>query len=65
MFSLFTKQAGLLSAIPYAVMCAAVQIGGRLADQVRRRGLLTTTNTRKVFNFVGKYMRNDLVLHLC
>ena len=39
-------------------MCVAVQTGGQLADLIRRKGLLSTTGTRKLFNCVGKvYLR--------
>ena len=54
-------QAGFVAAVPYLVMAVTVQVGGQLADFVRTRHLLNTTNTRKVFNCTGKM----LVLGLC
>lgn len=46
-------QAGIMSAIPYLVMGIMIQVGGQLADLFRSRRLLSTTNTRKVFNCSG------------
>ena len=41
-------RAGFVAALPYLAMAIVVQVGGHLADYVRRRGILSTTATRKV-----------------
>ncbi|XP_078048351.1 major facilitator superfamily transporter 9 isoform X2 [Augochlora pura] len=41
---------GYLSALPYLVMTLIVQISGHLADYLRARKMLTTTQVRKLFN---------------
>ena len=47
-------QNGLLSALPYIGFWLAIVVSGQLADIVRARGFLTTTQTRKVGNSLGK-----------
>ncbi|XP_036140385.1 sialin isoform X2 [Monomorium pharaonis] len=41
---------GYLSALPYLVMTLVVQFSGQLADCLRTRKILTTTQVRKIFN---------------
>ncbi|XP_011636198.1 LOW QUALITY PROTEIN: sialin-like, partial [Pogonomyrmex barbatus] len=43
-------QSGYLSALPYLVMTLVVQFSGQLADFLRTRKFLTTTQVRKIFN---------------
>ncbi|XP_049816102.1 vesicular glutamate transporter 1-like isoform X1 [Schistocerca nitens] len=43
------EQAGLLSALPYLVVAASMQGAGHVADWLLNRGLLSTTQVRKVF----------------
>lgn len=45
-----TSATGWLSAIPYLAMAATLQGAGHLADCLLRRGLLSRTNIRKLFN---------------
>ncbi|XP_063425395.1 sialin-like isoform X2 [Mytilus trossulus] len=45
---------GLFSSLPYIVFWATVFCGGWLADFFRSRKLMSTTNTRKVFDTVAK-----------
>lgn len=47
------SKSGILSALPHLVMAFIVPIGGFLADNLRRRGILSTTTVRKVFNCGG------------
>ncbi|KAL8587270.1 hypothetical protein ACOMHN_045518 [Nucella lapillus] len=51
------KQNGALSALPYLCMAVSSVLVGQLADCLRSRGVLSTTNTRKMFqtiSFVGQ-----------
>ena len=52
-----TVQNGLLSALPYIGFWLTIVVSGQLADIVRGSGLLTTTQTRKVGNTIGKIRR--------
>ena len=45
---------GLLSALPHLVMTIVVPIGGQIADHLRSRGLMSTTNVRKMMNCGGE-----------
>ncbi|CAH0749926.1 unnamed protein product [Diatraea saccharalis] len=45
-----TSQTGWLSAVPYLAMAVVLQVAGHLADWLLRRGLLSRTNVRKLFN---------------
>lgn len=47
------KSNGLLSGVPYLVMWMFMILSGFVADVVRSKHLLQTTNIRKVFNAVG------------
>lgn len=49
-------QAGVYSAILYFMMGIVVLSGGQLADVVRQRGILSTTNVRKLFTCAGKFI---------
>ncbi|KAJ8670289.1 hypothetical protein QAD02_001548 [Eretmocerus hayati] len=42
--------AGIFMALPYAVMAITLQISGHLADHLRSKKILTTTQVRKLFN---------------
>lgn len=46
-------QNALLGAIPHLTMTIIVPTGGLLADYLRKSGLLTTTQVRKLFNCCG------------
>ncbi|KAJ8946672.1 hypothetical protein NQ318_019987 [Aromia moschata] len=41
---------GFLSALPYLAMSITIQFSGQIADWFQVRGILTTTQVRKVFN---------------
>lgn len=47
------KSNGLLAGLPYLVMWIVMVASGLLADKIRSKHLLTTTNVRKLFNAVG------------
>ena len=42
-----------LAALPHLVMTIIVPLGGQLADFLRRKKIMSTTNVRKVFNCGG------------
>nr|CAD7200760.1 unnamed protein product [Timema douglasi] len=44
---------GFVGALPHLLMTVIVPLGGLLADYVRKNGILSTTNVRKVFNCGG------------
>ena len=46
-------QTGFLGALPHLLMATIVPIGGMLADYIRKNGIMSTTNVRKVFNCGG------------
>lgn len=48
-----TAQTGFIGALPHLLMTLIVPMGGLLADHVRKKGILTTTNVRKLFNCGG------------
>ncbi|CAH1407572.1 unnamed protein product [Nezara viridula] len=52
-FGLKIKETGFLGALPHLLMTIIVPIGGMLADYVRKNGIMTTTNVRRVFNCGG------------
>ncbi|KAF2363470.1 Major facilitator superfamily [Trinorchestia longiramus] len=52
-FNLNVAKSGTLSALPHLVMAIVVPFGGQLADYLRKNGILSTTNVRKVFNCGG------------
>ena len=47
-------QAGTMAALPYVVMVVMVQVAGQLADFIRKRDILSTTNTRRFFTAGGE-----------
>ena len=47
------SQAGIVGAIPHLVMAFIVPVGGWLADNLRRKKILSPTNVRKVMNCGG------------
>ncbi|CAH2075080.1 unnamed protein product, partial [Iphiclides podalirius] len=49
-FKFETSQTGWLSAVPYLAMAVVLQFAGHLADWMLRRGTLSRTNIRKLFN---------------
>ncbi|XP_064436727.1 vesicular glutamate transporter 1 isoform X1 [Mirounga angustirostris] len=46
-------QVGLVSALPHLVMTIIVPIGGQIADFLRSRRIMSTTNVRKLMNCGG------------
>ena len=57
-FYTYPLQGGIFAALPHLVMAFIVPIGGFLADYLRRRGILSTTIVRKMFNCGGKYQQH-------
>ncbi|KAK9397456.1 vesicular glutamate transporter 1 [Crotalus adamanteus] len=53
---------GMLSALPHLVMTIIVPIGGQIADFLRSRRLMSTTNVRKMMNCGGFGMEATLLL---
>lgn len=47
-------QVGLVSALPHLVMTIIVPIGGQIADFLRSRRIMSTTNVRKLMNCGGE-----------
>lgn len=47
------EKSGFMSAVPYLVMAIVLQFSGRLADWLRARKILTTTQVRKLFTCVA------------
>lgn len=47
------ESAGFIGALPHICMTIIVPIGGILADHLRKNGILSTTNVRKLFNCGG------------
>lgn len=50
MLSYDLGQTGIMSAIPYLAMAIMLQFSGHFADWFRERGILTTTQVRRIFN---------------
>ena len=42
-----------LNALPHLIMTIIVPLGGQLADYLRRKEIMSTTNVRKLFNCGG------------
>ncbi|XP_048149477.1 vesicular glutamate transporter 1 isoform X2 [Corvus hawaiiensis] len=61
-FGFEISKVGLLSALPHLVMTIVVPIGGQIADYLRSRGLMSTTNVRKMMNCGGFGMEATLLL---
>ncbi|XP_022816205.1 vesicular glutamate transporter 1 isoform X1 [Spodoptera litura] len=49
-FKFETSQTGWLSAVPYLAMAIVLQVAGHIADWMLRRGMMSRTNIRKLFN---------------
>lgn len=47
------KKSGFMSALPYLAMAIMIQFSGHFADWFRKKGILTTTQVRRVFNCGG------------
>ena len=47
-------QVGFLASIPFLAMTFMIQLGGHVADFLRRKQILSTTVVRKGFNTFGK-----------
>lgn len=43
----------MLGALPHLLMTIIVPFGGMLADHLRKNGIMSTTNVRKLFNCGG------------
>ncbi|KDR19506.1 Vesicular glutamate transporter 2 [Zootermopsis nevadensis] len=52
-YNLQIEETGFIGALPHLLMTLIVPMGGLLADHVRKKGILTTTNVRKLFNCGG------------
>ena len=49
-----SHRAGFAAALPYLAMAIVVQVGGQVADYMRRRGITSTTSVRKICTGGGK-----------
>jgi MFS transporter, ACS family, solute carrier family 17 (sodium-dependent inorganic phosphate cotransporter), other len=61
-FHFETSQTGWLSAIPYLAMAVVLQVAGHLADWLLKRGFMSRTNIRKLFN-CGAFLSQVTVLY--
>ena len=52
-FNMDLTEGSTLAALPHLVMTIIVPLGGQLADFLRRKKIMSTTNVRKVFNCGG------------
>ena len=52
-FNMSLTEGASMAALPHLVMTIIVPFGGQLADYLRRKEILSTTNVRKVFNCGG------------
>ena len=52
-FGMPLVETGVIGSLPHLLMTAIVPCGGLLADYLRKREILTTTNVRKLFNCGG------------
>ncbi|GCC25438.1 hypothetical protein chiPu_0003848 [Chiloscyllium punctatum] len=52
-FGFEISKVGILSALPHLVMTIVVPIGGQIADHLRSKRILSTTNVRKIMNCGG------------
>uniref|UniRef100_UPI00398EAF9C vesicular glutamate transporter 2.2 n=1 Tax=Pristiophorus japonicus TaxID=55135 RepID=UPI00398EAF9C len=52
-FGFEISKVGMLSALPHLVMTIIVPIGGQIADYLRTKRILSTTNVRKIMNCGG------------
>ncbi|XP_044540713.1 vesicular glutamate transporter 1 [Gracilinanus agilis] len=61
-FGFEISKVGLVSALPHLVMTIVVPIGGQIADFLRSRHIMSTTNVRKMMNCGGFGMEATLLL---
>ncbi|XP_069462506.1 vesicular glutamate transporter 1 [Ambystoma mexicanum] len=61
-FGFEISKVGLLSALPHLVMTIIVPIGGQIADFLRTKRIMSTTNVRKMMNCGGFGMEATLLL---
>ena len=62
---MFSFQLGFLAAVPHLVMTIIVPLGGLIADFLREKELMTTTNVRKLMNCGGNsYVVNHTIFKL-
>uniref|UniRef100_A0AAR2IXB3 Major facilitator superfamily (MFS) profile domain-containing protein n=1 Tax=Pygocentrus nattereri TaxID=42514 RepID=A0AAR2IXB3_PYGNA len=61
-FGFEISKVGALSALPHLVMTIIVPIGGQLADFLRSKNIMSTTNVRKIMNCGGFGMEATLLL---
>lgn len=52
-FGFKVEEAGFVGSLPHLIMTTIVPFGGMLADHLRKSGILSTTNVRKLFNCGG------------
>ncbi|KAK2581885.1 hypothetical protein KPH14_002346 [Odynerus spinipes] len=52
-FNMPLVETGMVGSLPHLLMTVIVPLGGLLADHLRKRGIMSTTNVRKVFNCGG------------
>ncbi|XP_046664364.1 vesicular glutamate transporter 1 [Homalodisca vitripennis] len=52
-FHLQIEETGFIGALPHLLMTVIVPCGGLLADHIRKKGIMSTTNVRKIFNCGG------------
>jgi len=52
-YGMNVAEGSTLAALPHLIMTIIVPLGGQLADYLRRKEILSTTNVRKVFNCGG------------
>ncbi|XP_012688549.1 vesicular glutamate transporter 2.2 [Clupea harengus] len=61
-FGFEISKVGMVSALPHLVMTIIVPIGGQLADYLRAKNIMSTTNVRKIMNCGGFGMEATLLL---
>ncbi|XP_041964906.1 vesicular glutamate transporter 2.2 [Alosa sapidissima] len=61
-FGFEISKVGMISALPHLVMTIIVPIGGQLADFLRSKKIMSTTNVRKIMNCGGFGMEATLLL---
>ncbi|XP_060694592.1 vesicular glutamate transporter 2.2 [Hemiscyllium ocellatum] len=61
-FGFEISKVGILSALPHLVMTIVVPIGGQIADHLRSKRILSTTNVRKIMNCGGFGMEATFLL---
>lgn len=53
LYLLYVSQTGFIGCLPHLLMTIVVPCGGLLADHLRKKGILSTTMVRKLFNCGG------------